>query len=181
MRALVVKLALLGLLVTGCAGGLRHGAAGGDAAPTGDPAQSQAAISARLVLHSRTLTAGSSVSGHVVIENNTGHVIRTGGCYQLFQVLLVSRSYHPEPAWLQCLQFFTIPTGRSSYRVTVAASFNQCGESRSAGGLKACLPGGGMPPLPAGTYRAVLFQVRHLVPAPRATSIRVIAQGSAGP
>ncbi len=116
------------------------------------------------------------MSGHVVIENGTGRAIHTSGCLTLFQVALVSSTYHPAIAWLDCLQPFTIPIGQSSYPVTVAASYIQCGQGRPSGVIKACLPGGHPPPLPPGTYRAVLFQSRHLVPVPPPITVRVTSR-----
>jgi hypothetical protein len=105
------------------------------------------------------------MSGHVLIENNTGRAIDAYGCLTLFQVLLVGGSYHPPVAWLGCLRPLSIPAGQSSYPVTVAATYLQCSQGRPSNGIKACLPGGHPPPLPPGTYQAVLFQARHLAPA----------------
>jgi len=163
VRFLVFALAIA---AAGCS------SAGGSATPTthgtsGHPAP----ISARVVLPARTMTAGSSMPGRVVVENDTGRAIHTSGCLSLFQVALVSSSYHPSVSWFTCLQRFVIPTGRSSYPVTVAATYNQCGPSKPS--VSRCLPGGGMPPLPPGRYRAVLFQFRHLVPVPPPIAIRV--------
>ncbi len=86
------------------------------------PRRSPARMSARVELPSRTMTAVSSMPGRVVVENNTGRAIHASGCLALFQVELISGSYHPSVAWPLCLQPFTIPAGRSSYPVTVEAS-----------------------------------------------------------
>ena len=109
------------------------------------------------------------MSGRVVIENNTGHSIRAAGCLSLFQVALTSSTYKPDMMWLTCLQRFTIPVGTSSYPVKVIASYNQCGEQPAQ---KRC-QADGPPPLPPGTYHAVLFQSSHLVPVPPAIAVRV--------
>jgi hypothetical protein len=138
------------------------------------------ALSARVVLPSRSMTAGSSINGRVVVRNDTGRAIHTWGCGSLFQVALTSSKYQPDVVWPLCLQRFTIPVGVSSYRVTVRASYLQCSESQSPGTIGACLSGGGMPPLPAGKYRAMLFQSRHLVETPLGVPVRVIAAGPAG-
>jgi hypothetical protein len=119
------------------------------------------------------MTAGSSMSAHVVIENNTGRAIHASGCLTLFQVALESGSYHPTVAWFDCLQSFTIPAGQSSYPVTITASYLQCSPGGPGDSSKACLPGGRMPSLPPGVYRAVLFQVRHLVPGPSPITVQV--------
>jgi hypothetical protein len=132
-----------------------------------------APMTARVVLPSRTMAAGSSMSGYVVVENNTGHAIRVSGCVNLFQVLLTSSTYRPTVAWFTCLQRFTIPAGESRYPVTLRASYSQCTQGRPQHGLRACRPDGRMPPLPPGTYHAKLFQVRNLVRVPPALTVRV--------
>lgn len=157
---------LVAILAAGCSS--RAGQAG---QPSGSPH----ALSAQIVLPTRTVTAGSSIKGRVVVRNNTGRAIHTSGCGMLFQVALASNSYHPEVSWLTCLQRFTIPVGVSSYRVTVAATYLVCGDRQSP----ACPPGGGMPPLPAGTFRARLFQSRYLVQVPPGVRVRVVAAAPA--
>lgn len=157
---------LLAILAAGCS------SAGRVAQPSGSPH----ALSAQIVLPTRTMTAGSSIKGRVVVRNNTGRAIHTSGCLTLFQVALTSSRYHPDPLWLTCLQPFTIPVGVSRYRITVAATYLHCGDRPSP----ACLPGGGMPPLAAGKYLARLFQSRHLVQTPPGLRVRVIAAAPAG-
>jgi hypothetical protein len=137
------------------------------------PGPKSAPPSARVILPSRTMVAGSSMSGRVVVQNNTGHVIRVGGCLRLFQVALAGDKYQPAVAWLLCLQTFRIPIGGSSYPVTVQASYLQCGAGRPHGAVPACLPNRRPPPLAPGYYHAKLFQAGNLVPVPPAITIRV--------
>ena len=113
------------------------------------------------------------MSGRVVVENNTGRAIQVSGCGTLFQVALVSDTYHPVVAWTTCARGFTIPAGQSSYPTTVEASYLACSQGRPHGGLRACLPGNQPPPLLPGLYHAKLFQVGHLVPVPPAITVRV--------
>jgi hypothetical protein len=122
-------------------------------------------ITARLEFPARTLAAGSSMSGRLIVQNDTGRPVHSAGCGTLFQVALTSRTYRPTVAWLTCLQFFTIPVGRSSYRVPVEASRTVCPQG-SAHAVRTC-------PLPPGDYQAVLFQIRQLVRAPRPVPLRV--------
>lgn len=131
-------------------------------------------LSARVVLPSPTMTAGSSMTAQVLVDNSSGHAIRVPGCLGLFQVALTSRGYRPAVAWPACLQRFIIRAGQTRYRVAVPASYSQCSQGRPRHGLKACLPGGRMPPLPPGTYQASLFQARPLVRIPPAITVRVI-------
>ena len=171
MRALAI---VLGLVVAGCSGGGQQDDAGSSTPTIRAHIHPPAPNSGRLALPARTMTAGSSTAGHVVIQNNTGHAIHTSGCLTLFQVALVSSNYHPATAWLDCLQSFTIPAGQSTYPVIVAASYSQCSQGRPSAAMKACLPDGHPPPLPAGVYRAVLFQARHVFAAPPAIAVRVM-------
>ncbi len=113
------------------------------------------------------------MTGRVIVSNDTGRAMHVWGCKTLFQVALTSSSYHPTVAWLACRQRFTIPVGRSSYRVTVVARYLRC--STSPGATRACLHDGRPPPLPAGHYRAMLFQSRHLVKVPLAIPVEVTA------
>jgi hypothetical protein len=166
MRRLVIALALI---AAGCGSGSQvvphH--------PPGAVARSPEAITARLVLPSRTIAAGSSMSGHLIVENDTGRAIRAWGCGALFVVALASRTYRPSIAWPACIQSFTIPAGRSRYRVTVEASYYQCSQGAPQGAIKACGPDGRMPPLPPGDYQAILFQLHHLVQTPPPVPVRV--------
>lgn len=157
--------------VAGCSNG--HGAALPVASPhTTAPAPP---VSVRVVLPSRTMTRGSQMTARVVVTNNTGHVIHELGCGSLFQVALTSSTYHPDVAWLTCLQSLTIPVGKTRYAVQVRATYLSCGQGLERAGTKPCLRGKQkMPPLPAGHYKAKLFmQVRQLAPAPPPIPVRV--------
>jgi len=153
---------LLAILAAGCA-------RAGHVAPqlSGRPH----ALSARIVLPTRTVTAGSSIKGRVVVTNNTGRAIHPVGCLYLFSVYLASRTFHPDdvggPA---CRQIFTIPVGVSTYRISVGAIYHSCGKKGSPGTTHFCLPGGRMPPIPAGKYRAKLLGPVQAPPVP----VRVI-------
>jgi hypothetical protein len=168
MRWIVVLLTCL-VAAAGCAS---HSSAPPAAKP-GTTAK-VAPVSIQLVLPSRTVTAGSRLTAHVVVDNNTGHTIRTPGCGVLFTVALTSSSYHPVMGSLSCLQFLTIPAGTSRYRVQVLASYLACSVGHPGGGLKPCLPGRKPPPLPPGRYHAKLFfLVRRFAPAPTAIPVTV--------
>jgi hypothetical protein len=169
MRSSVVLLAFAAAMA-GCAS---HAAA----QPTADPHPTAAAVpvSVRVVLPSRTMTVGSQMSGHVVVDNTTGHAIHTAGCYVLFTVALASSTYHPDVTSALCLQLLTIPAGKTSYPVTVLARYLGCSMGHPGSGFKACLPGSQkMPPLPPGDYYAKLFfQVRPFASAPPAVPVRL--------
>jgi hypothetical protein len=171
VRSLVVVLALL---LAGCASGSQIATtAKPHTALTPAHHHPSAPMTARVVLPSRTMTAGTSISGQVLVDNTTGHAIDVSGCGNLFQVLLTNSTYRPTVRWLTCLQRFTIPVGESRYEVTVQASYIECSQGPPHHGLKPCMPAGRMPPLPPGTYHAKLFQVGNLVRVPPAPTVRV--------
>jgi hypothetical protein len=170
MKLIVRPLAiLLVLTAAGCAS-LGHAAVHRRQAPL-QPLS--ASITGRVILPSKTITAGSSMSVRVVVINRTGHTVRVIACGMPFQVALASRAYRPALAFSSCYHAFTIPRGRSSYRVTVEATYLACSLSRPRGGEKACLPGRRLPPLAPGRYQARLFQAANVVPAPSGTGVRV--------
>ena len=164
-------LLMIAAAAAGCANG--HSAAQTVASPR--PTASALLVSVRMVLPSRTMTPGSQMTAHVVVNNKTGHAIHEQGCLSLFQVALTSSTYHPDVGWLTCLQSLTIPVGKTSYAVQVQATYLSCSQGHARAGVKACRPGKQkMPPLPPGHYKAKLFmQVRQLAPAPPAIPVRV--------
>jgi hypothetical protein len=176
--------AVLVLVLAGCATGSHGMAGGGQAAGTPRAVRSapQATpapwlLPARVVLPATTMTAGSSMTGHVLVDNTTGHAIHVAGCGSLFQILLTSGNYRPAVAWPSCLQWLTIPAGKTSYRVTLSASYSQCSQGGRQDGLIACPPGPRMPPLPAGTYHARLFQSSPLARLPPTITVVVTPPG----
>ncbi len=134
------------------------------------PVQPEGAVSARIVLPSTTVTAGSTMSGRVVVHNTTGHRLHVDGCGSPFAVALGNDKVKPKVAWLTCLQRFTIPDGWSSWPVEVSASYSMCGKGK---GLVPC-ENGQVPALPPGGYQAVLFQSSHVVPTPPPVDVRVV-------
>jgi hypothetical protein len=144
---------LLALAVAGCT----SGSYASHQAPA-------AAVSVQLKLQSQTMEAGSSMPAQIIVDNRTGHALHVKGCGSPFQIGLDSSSYHAEPGWPACLQTLTIATGKSSYRVAIPASYYDCGPV-AQGNSRACLHGR-PPPLPAGEYRAILFQSPQIVSAP---------------
>lgn len=179
----------LAAAVAGCSGGgslppahSRSAAAPpaflGTAAPAA-PHPLSRPLSVRVVLPVRTLPGGSRITGRVLVRNHTGHALHLIGCGGFFQVALASRTYHPQVAWPACAQRLTIPAGRSSYRVRIGATYNECTQGPPQDGMKSCLPGGRMPPLPPGVYHTEFFQSRPLAAAPAPVTVRVTAPRAA--
>ena len=109
------------------------------------------------------------MSAKVIVENDTGRPLHESGCISPFAVALGNDRYAPTIAWATCLQPFTFPVGQSIWRVTVVASYLECGPGRH---LVHCR-NGHPPPLPPGNYRAMLFQSSHIVPNPPPIRVRV--------
>ena len=132
-----------------------------------------ASLSARIVLPSTTMAGGSTMSGKVIVTNDTGRALHGDGCLTPFLVELGNDRIVPNWSTPLCLQHFTIPVGESSWPVTVHGSLSMCSGDGPDGEIPGCLPDGNTPPLPPGSYRAMLLQDPHFVPTPSAISIRV--------
>jgi heat shock protein HslJ len=120
---------------------------------------------ARLELPARTMGAGSSLAGQVVVDNDTGAPLNASGCLSYFAALLVKPGSAQEPGQLTCLQEFTFPVGESTYPISVSASENSCG-GVPLGANQPCLPTGGTPPLAPGEYQAKLFPTDGIFQTP---------------
>lgn len=161
LAALSALVAGCSLLLSGCSGG------------PGQAPHASAPLSASLVLPSTTVKAGGQLAGQIVVENDTRHALQTHGCGSIFAVLLTSQTYKPTPAWPACLQAISIPRGRSSYPVTVVATYTVCGQSGSTADIPACTPSG-PPALPTGDYEAKTFESSNVVPVPAAVLVHVV-------
>ena len=109
---------------------------------------------------------------HVVVENDSGHALSVTGCGSLFQIVLGNGTVRQDPAWPACAQPLTVPAGRSTYPVTVSATYSGCTQASGSGPMPACVDGG-LPPLPPGRYQATLAQNPKVAPAPAPSTIQV--------
>jgi hypothetical protein len=131
-------------------------------------------LAARIDLPSRTIAAGSTLDGHVIVVNNTGAPRTYSGCGGLFGVALANDTIDNQSAQPSCLMQIVLPEGETSYPVGVSASSSGCTNSQPASGLVSCLPGGVLPPLPVGKYDATLNQYGSDVPPPAPVPVRVV-------
>jgi hypothetical protein len=129
----------------------------------------QTPLWAEIDLPSTTMSAGTSMSGYVVVHNDTGQELHVSGCGTPFAVALGNDEIEPTVAWNSCLQPFTIPSGTSNWPVTVRATFLACGGPSP---VPACQEGH-VPPLPPGSYRAMLYQSPRIVPTPPSIDVQV--------
>src|SRR5437867_10985139 len=97
-RASYLGLVLLAVAL-GAGGSATHTAGQPVAGPKNSAPESsrpkQAELSARIVLPSTTMMAGGSMAAYVLVENLTGHPLRTTGCVSLFTVALGNDHYSP--------------------------------------------------------------------------------------
>jgi hypothetical protein len=160
-------LAAAAAIVTLAAGVVVAAVAGDDDSPPRRPVVAStvplAPLRARLVLPSTRLRAGSQMAGEVIVDNDTGEAIEVSGCNQFYVVALSNDSYTQSFVQPDCLERFTIPLGTSRWPILVMGTFTIC----DGGPGGDCLPGGGLPSLPKGTYRAeVLDHGTHDRPIP---------------
>ncbi len=132
-------------------------------------------VSARLELPSTSMAAGSVVTGHLLIENNSGAALcltiggmagctprGPSGCAPHWAVVLASSRLRQTIAFpSNCmLQALVIRTGETKLRFTLEATYDGCSSTGKPQGtlFPACLPGPqGLtvaPPLPADLYYA---------------------------
>ena len=116
---------------------------------------------AQIVLSSTTVRVGDSISGYVVIDNPNVSGTRVAGCGSPFAVAVGNDQIKPDVVWPTCLQYITIPFGRSKWPITVDTL------------LPTCPFDSGSCPLPPGEYRATLLQGQHVVQTPPSVAVRV--------
>lgn len=111
-----------------------------------------------LELPETTVEAGGRLAGTVVVSNGTGSPIRIGYCISEFAVFLQNDDTRQEMATAGCAEGSEIPTGMSTYDVTVFAHHGSCPPAGDPPGRPdACPPGVEMPPLPTGVYETLLM------------------------
>jgi hypothetical protein len=140
-----------------------------------------AALHVHLVLlGGRTLSAGASTSGYVVIDNTAKKPIAvTQGCGGKPDVaVILSSAKVPQTAIFPAVGCpdAELTPGLHRYPVEVSASYQSCLEPGGSGaGLPRCLPAPeiGPPPLPVGRYQAVMNTVSS-IPTAKPLSVTVI-------
>lgn len=110
----------------------------------------------------RTVTAGGSIPGVVVVVNHTGAPLTYGGCGGLFGVALTQNGAPPDVAHPACLMEITVPEGETAYPAFPIASASSC----STGTVCTFAPG---------RYDAVLWQDGSDFPTARSIPVTVVA------
>jgi len=132
----------------------------------------------RLQLQQSHVVAGATIPGKLIITNG-GHVPvnLTSGCRPKYQVVLTNRQIPPSaPFTTECYTApFIIPAGSSTLGVTVQSTYSSC---LSKGGqstrpFPACRADGQPPPLPSGSYQAVLIGTGLPLPDPPPVTVDI--------
>jgi len=132
-------------------------------------------------LPSNVMVAGSELRGHLVIDNNTGAVVKlprgNGGCTPQWTVSLGNDKIPPIEAFpAMCgLRKLVLRPGQNSLPFTLLARYDHCGGTGPNGPLKpACIGSPPQPPpLPADDYRAILTGTLGGLPTPAPVPVRV--------
>lgn len=142
--------------------------------PTPPKAVEVPGTSTRLVLPARTVHAGSTIHGTVVVTNSTGHPIEGVDCRSPFGVELESHRAVSNPPQALCATDFVIPVGRSTYPVDIITTFATCTHEGSSNDPAFPRCEHGRPPnLPNGTYRAYVTSADPVVSSAPPVEIRI--------
>jgi hypothetical protein len=132
-----------------------------------------------VLLAGRTLSAGASTSGYVVIDNTakTPIAVKQGCGGKPDVAVVLSSAKVPQAALFSLVKCpdVELTPGVHRYPVDISASYQGCiGPGGSGGGLPPCLraPDSSPPPLPLGRYQAVMATDSSI---PRATMLSVPA------
>lgn len=175
--------ALLVVAMMGCTGGSDH-AVRPRTVPTTvgstAPVKPVSPIRLEIVLGSRKLVVGKSVSAAVVVINRTGAPLRlqTGpGCKPSFALAVGNDAIPQHVAFASMCELgaLIVPEGRTKYPLALSTSFMSCRPAGAQGTTPACLPGNEMPPLPAGRYRVSFEDNGTGLPAPEPVPVQVVA------
>lgn len=130
-------------------------------------------LSSTLQLSKTIVSAGGSLTGQIVVDNNTGSALHVPGCNFIFDLVLANDSYQQPAVWLLCLGSVTVPPGRSSYPVQLSALYRGCGPRSSS----PCVEG---QPLPPGRYQARVVEFGNSIPLPAPIAVTVTAASTGG-
>jgi hypothetical protein len=154
------------------------------------PAPAPGGISARIVLSTHTLVAGSTEPGTFVIENATGAPVRltTGGpvaCKPGWTVILTNNMLPQEAASSSSCdsQPMVVRVGETRLPFTLLSDYQTCSETGHAQGTLTPACGkdakglDASPPLPPGEYRATFFSdISRFIPV-QSVPVRIVPSG----
>lgn len=121
--------------------------------PTAPPVAPAGPISVTFTLNSRTVAAGGSLTGIVTVTNG-GSPAPITKCGVVFVLYLEGDGAEQQVILPACAEPFEIPSGTSTYAVSLVATYSTCTNSTPTPDTPPCADGGTPPGLPAGEYRA---------------------------
>jgi len=112
-------------------------------------------------LDATTVEAGGTLSGQVVVSNNTGEPIDISYCGAEFAVVLENDEVDQQLISDLCIWQGELVPGVSTFEVEVSAKYGSCVTigpvEPEPDAMVACLPEGRIPPLPPGEYATRLY------------------------
>jgi hypothetical protein len=133
-------------------------------------AHSRADLTTRIELPGATFVAGPTVTGTLVVDNNTGKPITlptdAHGCQLLWRIALTNASIPPNTAFkAECYRpAKPLASGENRFPFTLVTTYITCTSVAGSGGC---------PPLPPGRYTAVLVSSTGVDPFPAPPPARV--------
>jgi len=138
-------------------------------------------LSTRIELAQTTIEAGSSEQGTLVVTNTTGAPIAlidftSHHCTPKFSVELSNDAVPSMPFFTDDCRAdpFIVQAGENRYAFTISARHRFCTNDGASGLAPRCAPDG-LPALPAGEYRAVLYGSELPLPPPEPVPVTVVA------
>lgn len=148
---------------------------------TATPARRPKPFVVKIQLPSTVMVAGSELTGHVVIQNNTGATVTLprgkGGCTPEWAVSLGNDKIPPIEAFAASCgsKKLVLRPGQNRLRFTMLATYDHCGGTGPDGPVKPACVGSPPqpPPLPPDNYRAILTGSLGGLPIPQPVPVRV--------
>jgi hypothetical protein len=131
----------------------------------------------RIILKSARSTAGKPIPGTLLVINHTAASINlTKTCRPSYAVALTNSKYVPRVAFATVCSSapFVIAPGTNRFPISITTTYLACGQSPSSSSdLPTCIKSGA-PPLPAGTYDAVLIGDGLALPRPQPVPVVLV-------
>jgi hypothetical protein len=143
----------------------------------------------RIELPSTVIIGGSQLTGHLVVDNNTGAALNlySGGkvgCTPKWGVMLGNNKIPPGGAFdSDCgTRPLVIRRGENHFPFTIDASYDHCGGTDIHGPIKPACVGSPptAPPLPPDRYQAIFIGDLPGLPKPAAVPVRVVVSAPPG-
>jgi hypothetical protein len=137
-------------------------------------------LTVQIVLNTAQVAAGDPIKGHLVVNNPNASINLTqlvrGHCEPSFAVVLMQGSFRNDIGFTaECSpRPLEIVQGTTRFSITVLTSYSGCLEPGGSSSVSTphCLSGNRSPPLPQGSYKAVI-EWSTSVPLPKPAPVDV--------